>query len=334
MGHCELGFDPMRDLAAKWAANDCLASLYQRLIRERGDQPVGNVIRGRLPETFIHPACLDDLLSLTLRAPYRANLSPCHAGTKRVTFMFHSIGRADSLDQTIVYHRWNASSWGGYLGYSSVGRPTGDTDLLWVFENDGGSGRFHSLALVRGPDGLRQRSTLERLRQNEEDDWIEVLARVSFGNRCKGGLATVSITGPTTIRVSVNITPFALMALNVHRDWRTIGTAALFLDDDTGTASEERIKLEADRDLVNAAMACLGTADFLIDLATGERRLTGVVIDELYYWNIEDVRFQACFNHLVISKTTAMPLTLTPSLLAALGDEFVEQFMVPASGVQ
>ena len=144
----------------------------------------------------------------------------------------------------------------------------------------------------------------------------------------------MSITGPTTIRVSVNITPFALMALNVHRDWRTIGTAALFLDDDTGTASEERIKLEADRDLVNAAMACLGTADFLIDLATGERRLTGVVIDELYYWNIEDVRFQACFNHLVISKTTAMPLTLTPSLLAALGDEFVEQFMVPASGVQ
>ena len=334
MGPCELDFDPMRDFEAKWVANDCLASLYQRLIRERGDQPVGNVIRGRLPGTFIHPACLDDLLSLTLRVPYRANLSPCHAGTKRVTFMFHSIERADRLDQTIVYHRWNPSNWGGYLGYSSVGRPTRDTDLLWVFENDGGSGRFHSLALVRGLDGFRQRSTLEWLREDEEDDWIEVLARVSFGNRCKGGLAKVSITGPTTIQVSVNITPFALLALNEHRDWRTIGTAALFMDDDAGTTSEERIKLEADRDLVNAAMACIGTADFLIDLETGERKFTGVVIDELYYWNIEEVRFQACFNHLVRSKTTAMPLTLTPRRLAALGGEFVEQCMVPASGVQ
>ena len=39
MGHCELGFDPMRDLGAKWVANDCLASLYQRLIRARGDRP-------------------------------------------------------------------------------------------------------------------------------------------------------------------------------------------------------------------------------------------------------------------------------------------------------
>ena len=248
--------------------------------------------------------------------------------------MFHSIARADSLDQTIVYHRWNPSNWGGYLGYSSVGRPTGDSDLLWVFENDGGTGRFHSLALVRGLDGLRQRSTLERLGENGEDDWIEVLARLPFGNRCKGGLAKVSITGPTTIRVSVNITPFALMALNEHRDWWTIGTAALFMDDDAGTTSEERIKLEADRDLVNAAMACIGTADFLIDLATGERKFTGVVIDELYYWNIEDARFQACFNHLVRSKTTAMPLNLTPSRLAALGGEFVEQCMDPASGVQ
>jgi len=333
MGHCELAFDPLRDLAAKWVANDCLTSLYQRLIRARGGRPVGNVIRGRLPENFIHPACLDDLLSLTLSVPFRANLSPCHAGTKRVTFMFHSIQRADSLDQTIVYHRWNPSNWGGYLGYSSVGRPTGETDLLWVFENDGGTGRFHSLALVRGLDGLRQRSTLERLGENGEDDWIEVLARLSFGNRCKGGLAKVSITGPTTIRVSVNITPFALMALNEHRDWWTIGTAALFMDDDAGTTSEERIKLEADRDLVNAAMACIGTADFLIDLETGERKFTGVVIDELYYWNIEEVRFQACFNHLVRSKTTAMPLTLTPRRLAALGGEFVEQCMVPASGV-
>ncbi len=334
MGHCELAFDPVRDLGAKWAANDCLASLYQRLIRERGGQPVGNVIRGRLPASFIHPACLDDLLSLTLRVPYRANLSPCHAGTKRVTFMFHSIERAGSLDQTIVYHRWNPSIWGGYLGYSSVGRPTGDTELLWVFENDGGTGRFHSLALVRGSHGLRQRATLEWLEEDEEDDWIEVLARVSFGNRCTGGLAKVSITGPATIRVSVNITPFALMALNEHRDWRTFGTAALFLGGDTGPAAGERTKLEADRDLVNAAMACIGTADFLIDLATGERKFTGVVIDELYYWNIEDVRFQACFNHLVRSKTTAMPLNLTPSRLAALGGEFVEQCMDPASGVQ
>ena len=124
------------------------------------------------------------------------------------------------------------------------------------------------------------------------------------------------------------------MALNVNRDWRTISAAALFLDDDTGITSEGRMKLEADRDLVNAAMACIGTADFLIDLETGERRFTGVVIDELYYWDIEDVRFQACFNHLVRSKTTAMPLTLTPRLLAALGGEFVEQCMVSASGVQ
>ena len=153
-----------------------------------------------------------------------------------------------------------------------------------------------------------------------------------FGDRCNGGLAKVTITGPMTVRASVDITPFALLALDVHHDWRGVDAEALVLEGGAGAASEGSIRLEAGRDLVNDPLACIGTADFLVDLATGERQFTGAVIDELYYWDIEDNRLQACFNYLARSKVTAMPLTLTPDSLAALGDEFVARCVVPAPG--
>ena len=79
----------------------------------------------------------------------------------------------------------------------------------------------------------------------------------------------------------------------------------------------------------------LGTA---VGLACWERSsagrtrcFLGVEIDELYYWDIGEVRWQGCFNHLVRSQTTAMPLTLTPERPAALGGEFVERCVATAS---
>jgi hypothetical protein len=87
--------------------------------------------------------------------------------------------------------------------------------------------------------------------------------------------------------------------------------------------------IEAGKDLIDHAEACIGTAEFLVDLNTGERKFTGATIDELYYWNIDDVRFQACFNHQVRLKLRGMSSTLTPEGLASLGDEFVDLCVVP-----
>ncbi len=329
---CDLAFDPGRDLEAKWLASDCLAALYRELIRQRGSRPVGNVVRGPLPDGLIHPACLDDLLALELDTPYRANLAPCLAGTKRVTFIYHAVDRGNETERTIIYDRWSPAAFSGYLGYSHVGRPTSDSDLLWTFENSGGRARFHSLALVKGLLARRERATLEWLRDDGEAYWVEVVGRARFGDRCNGSLARVAITGPTTVRASVNITPFALLALDAYHGWRGIAADTLVLDGDTGAAAQGPIRLEAGRDLVNDPLACIGTADFLVDLATGERQFTGAVIDELYYWNIDDIRLQACFNYLARSKATAMPLTLTPQSLATLRDAFVARCAVPTSG--
>ena len=124
---CDLDFAPRRNITAKWTADDCLSKMYRRLISELGAKPAGNVVRGRLPAGFIHPACLDDLLSLSHATPYRVDLSPCFVGTRRITFILHLVKQADGGDQTIIYDRWNNTPWGGYLGYSSAGRPTDTT---------------------------------------------------------------------------------------------------------------------------------------------------------------------------------------------------------------
>ena len=326
---CNLGFDPGRDLEAKWLASDCLAALYRELILGRGGRPVGNVVRGPLPDGLIHPACLDDLLALVLDTPYQANLAPCLAGTKRLTFVYHAVDRGNGTERDIIYDRWSPAAFSGYLGYRHVGRPTSASDLLWAYENSGGAARFHSLALVKGLLARREQAALEWLRDDGEAYWVEVVGRVRFGDRCNGGLARVAITGPTTVRVSVDITPFALLALDARNGWRGITADDFFLEGDAGAAP---IRLEAGRDLVNGPRACIGTADFLVDLTTGERHFTGAVIEELYYWDIEDARLQACFNYLARSKTTAMPLSLTPDSLAELSAAFVTRCVVAAPG--
>ena len=317
-GHCDLEFDPTQNIEAKWAADDCLSRLYRCLISERGAKPAGNVVRGRLPTGFIHPACLDDLLALTHPIPYRTDISPCFEGTRRITFILHTVKLADGVDQTIIYDRWNTMPWGGYLGYSSAGRPTDTTELLWVFENRGGAGRFHTLALLSGPDG--DGATGEWLREGGDEYWVEVLGRVAFGNRCRGGLAVVSITGPVTARVAVNITPFAMLVLGEQGALPTPTATSLAFAGAT---------IEAGHDLIDHAEACIGTAEFDVDLKTGGREFAGVTIDELYYWDIADVRFQACFNHLVRSKLRAMPATLTPEDLKSLGGDFVDRCIGP-----
>ena len=326
--HCNLAFDPVRDLVAKWLARDCLDSLYRGLIREHGALPAANVVRGRLPDGLIHPACLDDLLALGLDTPYRANLAPCLAGTKRVTFVYHAVKRDNETVRSIVYDRWSPALLSGYLGYRHVGRPSDDSDLLWTFENSGGAARVHSLVLLRGLDAGRERVVQEWLRNDGADYWVEVAGQARFGDRCNGGLAEVSITGPTTVQASVNITPFALLALGA----REIEGNILVLDGGASAAGQWSIRLEAGRDLIDGPTACIGTAGFDIDVTTGERRFTGAVIEELYYWDIDDIRLQACFNYLTRSRATVMPLTLTPQSLATLRDAFVARCVVPTSG--
>jgi hypothetical protein len=271
---------------------------------QRGTGAVANRVHSsRLPRRSALPEPPDPLPDRHL---------PCFAATRRITFILHTVKLAEGLDQTIIYDRWNTTPWGGYLGYSAAGRPTDTTELLWVFENHGGTGRFHTLVLLGGPDG--NGATGEWLREGGDEYWVEVLGRGAFGNRCQGGLAAVSIIGPTTARVALNITPFALLVLGEKGDVPDPATTSLTVGTET---------IEAGDDLIDHPEACIGTAEFVVDLKTGEREFAGIDIDELYYWNIEDVRFQACFNYLVRSKLRTMPKVLTPEELQSLGDDFV-----------
>ena len=121
-----------------------------------------------------------------------------------------------------------------------------------MFENKGGAGRYHSLALLGGPDS--DGATGEWLREGGDEYWVEVLGRVAFGNRCKAGLAAVSIAGPTTALVSLNITPFAFLVLGDQGAMPAPTTTSLT----RGAAT-----IEAGKDLIDHAEACIGTAEFL-----------------------------------------------------------------------
>lgn len=208
-------------------------------------------VRGMAQEsvypTLIHPSCVEYLDSQD-RALTWEECSEIAKGVPFAPALWHVEGHRIGPVGT-------RGGYDAYYSYGILGQFEPGFSVVSISWSGGGTGHFSEIKVLAGLD-----------RPPEPEGLIEWVWGRHFGDRCNGGLVSDKKVNAREIEIRQWITPFDVISLDDHRDWRQVAYANLFDGDSAQVKSEGRVQLAPYDDLANCANCCVGTARYRLDV--------------------------------------------------------------------
>lgn len=308
---CGYNSDDTIQAAAQWTAVPCLIAAYQARLAAGGRPVPLDLTRKPMGDlSLVHPLCAQ--LAITEDQDEDASI-PLRDCNRR----FSHIAIEESEGSFSSEGPGEAGASRPYFAYRVVGRLPGDVVLLETGESGGGTGRFTALAFMKGWPGADGAQLLD------PDHRLTSAGGIGGGDRCNGGLSGARLTGPTTLVLNENITPYDLF---LARAGRAITREA---DDSGYTETEQKVRnppsqrlvsLQAYEDLDAAASSCLGWTTTEFDLAKGTSRILSITVESI--GGDQGLKYQACFDTLLRGALPTLPKTLTTREVDGLARRF------------
>lgn len=156
--------------------------------------------------TIFHPLCIEEFVEDKWEKPF--DMKECTSrnpmdGLKPVENAPKPTYYADRVDHL---ENGTGAGWSGYVQYTIAGRLNNIYDIEYIYSG-GGTGSFSRIFTFRLND----------------DGKAEMLAFVSFGDRCNDGYAKFEksfASGDSQVIISSEATPFRLLNASNRYDWR------------------------------------------------------------------------------------------------------------------
>jgi len=288
----------------RWKAAPCLDAMYRARLTALGASPPPAVVMPAAANErgFLHPACLWSAVEQDMEqqaaatdgpGPGRIPLGACLRGSRHIPIEETGIGLSSpgASDGTSTS-----------IAYRSIGTLADGREAIVVWYNTGGSGLFSEIFVLRRTPSADGRD-------------IELSADLvgGGGDRCNGGIAAATLSGPQTLEVDYQVTPLDLLS-----------------------EADETLADENMDTLALCAVCCTGTVRRSLDLASKQETTVSATVDLLLSREAEgggSGSAQACFDSVIAKAAGSLPHTFPAAELKTLAKTFARTCR-PAPGAR